>query len=508
MTTHPSRTSERRLHLETATIEDINRAFQSGALTAEKLLTLYLARIEAYEKNGPALNSIITLNPKAMDIARALDVERAAKGPRGPLHGIPVMVKDVFDTFDMPTTGGFVAMAGSVPPRDATIVKRLRDAGAIILAKTNLSDWFGKRKHPVAWSTIAGQVLNPYDLSRVPGYSSSGTGAAMAAYLATVGLGSDTGGSVLIPSADCALVGLLPSPGLVSRAGQIGSSFSQERGGPIGRSVYDVAVVLTHIAGFDADDLSTVAGLSRLPDRPYTDFLSADGLAGARIGILRDMFLDGPRHKDGLALVETAIGQMKKAGAIIVDPLTSGIDIRTAAENASLSGFERYDYYNHYLARLGPGAPIRSVEEMVEKAPDVVGGGIRAALRRGPIRNDPEYLGRRANQEKLHRILIDDLLDRHTLDALFFPFKTVIAPKVGEDRPEGGFNRLASYSAVPSLVVPAGFTTEGLPIGVQFLGRPYSEPTLLKLGHAYEQISKNRKTPATTPPLAGEVVAY
>lgn len=497
--------SQAEIQLETATIKELGEALGSGALTSETLLKLYLARIAAYDKKGPNLNSIIVLNPKAMEIARRLDEERKAKGPRGPLHGIPVVVKDTFDTFDMPTTGGFIGLAKSIPPRDSAAVKKLRDAGAIILAKTNLSDWFGERKNPLAWSTIAGQVLNPYDPTRVPGYSSAGTGAALAAYFAAAGLGSDTGGSVLIPAADSSLVGLLPTPGLMSRAGMIGSSFTQERGGPMGRSVYDVALLFDHLVGYDSDDMITARSLGKLPAQPYTSFLDANGLKGARIGILRDMYFDGPQHQDGLKLAQTAIDQMRRAGAIVVDRITTGINIHAAIDNASLSNFERYEYYNHYLARLGPNAPVRSVEEMIEKAPDTISRNVKNSLKIGPIDRNPSYLAARANQDMLLEI-ITGLIDRYKLDALVFPYKTVIAPKVGEDRPAGSVNRLASYAALPSLLVPAGFTSEGLPISMQFLGKQFSEPTLIKLGYAYEQISKNRKTPKTTPALEGEVI--
>jgi Asp-tRNA(Asn)/Glu-tRNA(Gln) amidotransferase A subunit family amidase len=496
--------------LSTATLADINRALEAGALTSERLTELYLARIAEYDQQGPTLNAVITVNEDALEIARALDVEREERGPRGPLHGIPVLVKDVFDTHDMPTTGGFIGMAESIPPRDATVVERLRDAGAIILGKTNLSDWFGERpdSNPLAYSTIAGQVLNPYDLERVPGYSSAGTGAAMAAWFATLGLGSDTGGSVLIPTADSALAGLLPSVGLMSRAGMIGSSTSGERGGPMGRHVADVAAMLDVMVGFDGADLLTQRSLGELPDGSYTEFLDPDGLKGARIGILRDFFLEGPEHADGLALMETAIEQMKEARAVVIDPITTGIDVYAAVDDAAVSSFERAYYHEAYFARLGPDAPIRSLAEMVEKAPDTVSAGIRSSVDAEPIDRNPEYLARIENQRMLHRLFVEELLDRYELDALVFPYKTVIAPLVGEGRPAGSINRLASYAELPSLLVPAGFTSEGLPIAVQFLGRPFSEPTLFRLGYAYEQISQNRRSPETTPPLDGETFSF
>ena len=495
-------------NLATATVSDINRAFDEAALTSQDLVGLYLARIEAYDKQGPTLNSIIALNPNAMEIARALDQERAVSGPRSPLHGIPVLVKDVMDTYDMPTSGGFIGMAESVPPRDSTVVRRLRDSGAIILGKTNLSDWFGRRENPLAWSTISGQALNPYDLGRVPGYSSAGTGASMAAWFATVGIGSDTGGSILIPTADSALVGLLPSIGLLSRAGMIGSSISGERNGPMGRHVEDIAIMLDVMVGLDGDDLLTMESIGKLPAGSYTEYLDPTGLSGARIGIVRDFFLEGPQHEDGLALMETALDQMKDAGAVVIDGLTTGVDIYDLVNQAAVSSFERAYYHETYFSRLGPDAPIRSLAEMVEKHGDIVSGSIKSSVGAAAIDRNPEYIARMANKELLKELLVEDLLDRYNLDALVFPYKTVIAPLVGEGRPEGSINRLASYADVPSLLVPAGFTSEGLPIAVQFLGRPFSEPTLLKLGYAYEQISMNRRAPETTPPLEGEAFSY
>ncbi|MBI2817515.1 MAG: amidase [Acidobacteria bacterium] len=495
--------------LESATIADINAGFNAGVLTSERLVRMYLDRIAAYDKKGPTINAIITLKADALDTARALDAERMAKGPRSPLHGIPVVVKDLFDTYDMPTTGGFAPMAKSQPHRDAFVIKRLRDAGAIILAKTNLNDWFGERPTPGGSSTLGGQTINPYDLERIPGASSSGTGAAMAAYFATVGLGTDTGGSVLAPAADSNIAGMIPTAGLVSRGGVIANSFTQERVGPLGRSVYDIAVVLSIIAGFDADDLLTMQGLGHIPSEPYTVFLDKRGLQGARIGILRDMFSKGPEHKEGLVLTAKAIQQIRDAGAIVVDPVSTGLDLFAALQDAGVYPFEGHTYKNHYLTRLGPDAPIHSLEEMVEKAGNIVSSAIRTWVERGPLDLDHHkpYHAALKNQEMMRNALTG-LMDRLQLDALVFPFKTLIAPKVGDARPFGSGNRLSSYTGLPSVVVPAGFTSEGLPIAIQILGKPFSEPALLRLAYAYEQISQHRKTPSTTPPLPGEESIY
>src|SRR5688572_17436983 len=313
-------------NLQTATIEDINKAFDAGALTSEKLTQLYLNRIEAYDQQGPKINSVITLNQEALATARALDAERKAKGPRSKLHGVPVVLKDLFDTADMPTTAGFLPMKTSQPMYDATVVARLRAAGAIVLAKVNMSDWFGVPKEGDQ-STVLGRTLNPYNLKLTPGGSSGGTGAALAASFAQIGLGTETGVSIRNPTANNSVVGLAPSRGLIPRAGQVMTSFMQERAGPMGRSVYDVAALTDVVAGFDAEDLLTIVAPGETPSESYTTFLDKAGLRGARVGVFRDLFRKGPQHAEGVALVEKAIAQMKQAGAVIVDPVSTGTDL-------------------------------------------------------------------------------------------------------------------------------------------------------------------------------------
>jgi amidase len=286
------------LELSNATIADLQVAMSKGKLTSEKLVQLYIARIEAYDQKGPKLNSVITLNKNALAEARALDAERKAKGPRSPLHGIPVLAKDVFDTKDMPTSGGFKPMATSQPRYDSFVIDRLRKSGAIILGKLNQSDWYGVASTQGA-STLKGPVVSPYNPKKSPGGSSSGTGSAMAAWFATVGLGSDTTGSIVIPSTLANLVGLSATHGLVSRTGMMWSSPSQESGGPMTRSVYDAAAVLDAIAGYDAADLATQASIGKLPTQTYTSFVSKEGLKGARIGVLSEMIRKGAQHEEG-----------------------------------------------------------------------------------------------------------------------------------------------------------------------------------------------------------------
>src|SRR4051812_10641811 len=274
-----SRLRGKELELTTATVADLQAALQSGALSSENLTQLYFARIEAYDKQGPKLAAFLYLNPNALAEARALDAERKAKGPRGPLHGIPIVLKDVFDTFDMPTTGGYLPLKGVKPTKDSFIARKLREAGAIILGKTNQSDWYAQPAL-VAASTLGGNTLNPYDLKRTPGWSSSGTAASMAAVFAAVGLGSETGVSIRTPTNDTNLFGLASTSGLISRDGQMWSYITGERGGPIARSMYDLCVVLDAIAGFDSFDLWTAQSLGQMPDRPYTSFLDKNGLKG------------------------------------------------------------------------------------------------------------------------------------------------------------------------------------------------------------------------------------
>jgi len=498
--------------LSTATIADIDAAFAAGALTSEKLLDLYLARIAAYDQQGPKLNTIITLNPKARDIAKALDAERMAKGPRSPLHGIPMLVKDVYDTYDMPTSGGFKPMATSQPSRDSFVINRLRQAGALILGKLNQADWYAVM--PPGASTIKGQVLSPYNLKKFTGFSSSGTGASMAAWFATIGLGSDTGGSITIPSTLSNLVGFATSHGLVSRTGMMWSSPSQENGGPMGRYVYDCAAVLDIIAGYDAADLPTQDSVGKIPDQPYTSFVSKDGLKGARVGVLREMFRSGPIHTEGNALAEQAIADFRKAGAIVVDPVLTGLDLIEDQDNSSAMKYEVATAINKYLSGLPADAPVRTVDEMIAKAGDVtVKPGIIAAneaLKKGSLDHDPEYAAALKHKDVLRKALVG-LIDKYQLDALILPFMTGPSP----DIPVKNFmthdlkNHLSSYTGLPTIIVPGGFfTSDGMPFAIQFLGKPFSEPTLIKVASGFEAATHHRKPAPLTPPLPGESFDY
>ncbi|HWA10326.1 MAG TPA: amidase family protein [Opitutaceae bacterium] len=508
--------------LSTATIADINAAVDAGALSSEKLVQLYLNRIAAYDQAGPKLNTIITLNPNALAEARALDAERKATGRRSPLHGIPVIVKDLINTAGMQTTGGFVAMKGAVPQYDANVIKRLHAAGAIILAKTNLSDWLGKPRAD-GGSSIAGLVLNPYDLSRNFAGSSSGTGAGIASWFATVGLGSETGTSIRGPTTDGSLVGLAGTEGLVGRSGAMANSFTHERIGPIARNVYDLAVTLDAIVGIDANDLITAQALTKLPTVSYATFLNPDGLHGARIGVLRDMFRSGPQHAEGLALAEQAIFALRKAGADVYDPVSLGLNLERI-RTIKVNYWEAETILDKYFVDYGPNAPFHSVKEMVRKFPDLVKPDFvtYANYAPGP---DPEYQSRLKSRRVLREAVVA-LMDKFQLDAVVFPFKTVPAAKLAERRGRGADpdplnklalsgdevsesdNYLSSMTGLPGLLVPMGYIANGVPLSLEFLGRPFSEPTLIKLASGFESQTHLRQSPPTVPALPGEKFTY
>jgi len=498
--------------LSTATIADINAAFDAGALSSEKLVSLYLARIEAYDKKGPAINSVINLNPKALAEARALDAERKAKGPRSPLHGMVVLAKDVFDTKDMPTTGGFKPMATSQPDRDAFVIERLRDAGAIILAKVNLADWYGVA--PSGGSTLIGHCISPYNPKKYSGGSSSGTGVSMAAWFGTIGLGSDTGGSTVIPSTLNNLVGFSTTHGLISRRGMMWSSPTQDNPGLMGRSVYDGAATLDIVAGFDTADLATQRGLGRLPDKPYTSFVNPQGLRGARVGVLREMVRPGEDHAEGRALFERELAVIRKAGAIVVDPVLTGLDLPVTQLDASTSSYERAFAVRHYLAGLPKDAPITTLEQML--ATGQVSASTVSSAKIRFLERDPDFLARRRHQDAIRAALVD-VMDRHQLDALVLPYRTTVAAEIGAvpttrtsvARRSNANNSLHAYTGLPTIIVPGGFfASDGMPFGMQFLGREFSEPTLITVASGYEAVSKHRRAPASTPALPGEKFEY
>jgi amidase len=498
------------------TIADINRAFDRGALTAERLVQLCLARIEAYDRKGPSLHAVIALNPKALDTARALDAERKTKGPRSPLHGIPVVLKDNYNTSDLPTTGGSVLLEGSIPPDDAFMVKKLRAAGAIVLAKVNLSEFASGGAH----SSLGGQTLNPHDLTRTPSGSSGGTGVAVAAAYAPLGLGTDTGGSIRGPATANGIVGLKPTHGLLSRSGIIPLSLSFDTGGPFARNVTDVAVALGVMTGVDPTDAATAKSTGKF-ETDYTKYLKADALRGARIGVARE-FLGADPDVDWV--VEASLEAMKKAGATIVDVHYPKwlLDAKEEFYNA-IRRPEFHVQIAEYLKTLGPGYP-KTLEEMIERAErfnavrkDGAGPNpsrwvlFKREADSGTL-EDYRYTSVRDHVLPAVRAAVDGMLTAQKLDAIVYPTSSRRPGLVAETGASGGggvpsATNIANLTGFPDLIVPAGFTGDNLPVGLSFFGPAFSEAKLLALGYSFEQATHARRLPVHTPPRVGETIS-
>lgn len=501
----------RTVPLEQATVFDLQAAFAAGTLTSERLVELSLARIAAYDEKGPALNTVLALNPKALELARALDRERREKGPRSPLHGVPVVLKDNFDTHDLPTTGGSPIFKDVPPDHDAFVVEKLRKAGAIILAKVNLSGFMGTRRG-VGDSLVGGQTLNPYNLAHHPGGSSGATGAAVAAWFATAGLGTETGVSIRDPSANNAVVGIAPSEGLVSRSGVLPLSFVHDRAGPMTRNVTDASVMLSVIAGIDPTDLYTLESAGRIPRDGYSVALQSDGLVGARIGVLVDLFSSGPEHEESLALIEKAIKDLAAQGAYIIRPLTLGFDLRSVLRWSRSTSMETRFALDAYFRRRGSKSPVKNLSDYI--AAGMYHPEQKASLSRAlaieSLDAMPEFAALMVNRATL-RSQAEELMDKHKLDALVYPMKTFPAARIpkdggGELRPPNADNPFSSITGLPAIVVPVGFDSKNLPVALEFLGRRFAEPTIIRLAYAYEQSTKHRRPPATTPPLDGETI--
>jgi amidase len=474
---------------------------------------MYLARIEAYDQRGPSLNTVLALNPDARDIARALDEERRTRGPRSALHGIPVVLKDNVDTADMPTTAGSVLLEGSIPPDDAFLVRRLRDAGAIILAKVNMSEFASG----ATMSSVGGWIRNPHDVTRTPSGSSGGTGAAIAASFAQLGIGTDTGGSVRGPSAANGIVGLKPTLGLVSRDGIVPLALSFDTGGPMARNVYDVAAMLGVLAGVDPADPATAASDGQALD-DYTAVLDRGALNGARIGVARQ-FMGGDAEVDWI--VEVALETMREAGATIVDvALPEWLVAVKGSWYTTIRWREFRRQIPDYLATLGPEYP-KSLADLIERSHDVVSPN-RTGGTPNPVRwdlfedeeaagstDDYEYRAMHEHGLALARALVAGLMADGDLDAIVYPTSPSRPARVGADGPVTevpSATNLANLTGFPDLIVPAGFTTDGLPVAISFFGPAFSEPRLLGLGYAFESLAAARRDPVTTPPLPGEVL--
>ncbi|MGG6312026.1 amidase family protein [Paenibacillus macerans] len=481
--------------LTEASISDIQLAMEQGKLTSKQLVQMYLDRIAKYDDQGISLQAVLTINPDALSIAEALDEERATQGPRGPLHGIPILVKDNFDTADMPTTAGCLCLKDSVPDQDADQIAKLKEAGAIILGKTNLHEFaFGITTS----SSLGGQTKNPYAPDHYPGGSSGGTGAAIAANFAVAGLGTDTGGSIRIPSSFNSLVGIRPTIGLSSRDGIIPLALTQDVGGPIARTVEDAAILLDATAGYDPDDVATAYSVGRIPGS-YTDFLDANGLKGARIGVATELFPDGnDKEKAVSEVVYKAVDELEALGATAIP-----IQIPNLAEinkYPSLSGYEFKFQLNDYLKELGDDAPYHSLAEIIasgeyDKAQEQ---SMKSREARETLETE-EYKDIVLKRTSLTREAILKVMADNNLDAIVYPTSTQPAALIGESQSSGSNNRLSPFSGFPAITVPAGFTTDGLPVGIEFLGRAFDERTLLKLTYSYEQGTHHRRAPKLAP---------
>jgi amidase len=473
----------------------------SGEMTARSLADHYLERIQQLDKQGRILNAVIELNPDALRIAAALDDERRTRGPRGPLHGVPIMLKDNIDTADkMTTTAGSLALAGSKAQQDAFVAEKLREAGAVILGKTNLSEWanFRSSRSSSGWSSRGGQTRNPYVLDRNPWGSSSGSGVAVSANLCAAALGTETDGSITGPAAVNGVVGLKPTVGLVSRSGIIPIAHSQDTAGPMARCVTDAAILLGALTGIDPRDAAMRGGSAVVSD--YTKCLVADGLKGARIGVARNFF---GFHERVDAIIEGALEAMRQEGAEIIDTeLASGEIYRESEYEVLLYEF-KHDL-NIYLRGLGPDAPVRSLEDIIafnERNKDRVmpyfgQEHLLKAQAKGPL-SEPAYREALAHNHRLARDEgIDATLKRHRLDAIVAPsngpaFTTDV---INGDHSLGGSSSPAAVAGHPNITVPAGFVY-GLPIGISFFSTAFQEPTLLKLAFAFEQATKVRQAP-------------
>ncbi len=501
--------------LESATIADLQAAISAGTLSSEKLVGLYLARIKAYDQAGPKLNAIILVNPKALDEARAFDAERRAGKSRGPLHGIPVILKDNHDTFDLPTTGGSVFLEDSIAPDDAFIVKKLRDAGAVILAKANLSEFASSAKTN-GFSSLGGQTLNPHDLARGPAGSSGGSGAAVAAWYAPVALGTDTGGSIRNPALANGIAALKPTRGLLSRDGIIPLGLSFDTSGPMARSVYDVAVSTGAMVGVDPADPATFTSAGKY-HHDYTVFLQADALRGARLGLLTDYAgIDEGVKK----IVAASRARLVAAGATVVEISLPKFILDRQPMHEVMRPGEFKAQVADYLATLKPGYPrtlaeLIALSEKFTPKPGQLPNPSRWAQfkeeQAGYDLDDPVYLAVAAHAPAMIAGVLEGLMAKHNLDAFIYPTNQVPAQRLDIDysKPRAPSpTSIANITGFPDLIVPAGVTPEGLPVTLSFMGPAYSEPRLFGLGFAFEQATKARVSPPTTPALPGETITY
>jgi len=490
--------------IEEATVASIQQGLRDKSLTCHALVQAYLDRIAAYDHKGPSLNVILALNPNALAEADRRDADYARSGPVGPLHCIPLVLKDNYNTADLPTTGGSAALASAQPKADAFTVARLRKAGAIILGKSNMHE-FALAGTTV--SSLGGQTLNPYDLTRTPGGSSGGTGAAVAANLALAGTGSDTVNSIRSPASANALVGIRPTKGLLSRAGIMPVSETQDAAGPIARTVADAARLLEVMAGYDPDDPSTAWSIGNTP-ASYTPFLEEGSLRGVRIGLFKTMQGSRPEHQEVNAIIAAAVAAMQNEGAIVVevdDPALSAAKL--IAEN-DVQKYEFRTLINAYLASI-PNAPAKSLADIIASGkfhkPSLESFLASAQTYQGGIEELDYHLRLLRNARTRDKLV--SMLAEHRLDAVIYPLQQRLVVPTTELNQADRNGILASVTGFPAITVPAGFSKPtataplGVPIGMDILGRPWSEGRLIQIAHGFEQATHFRKPPKSAPPL-------
>ena len=487
--------------LEEATIEQVHAALAAGALTCEELAQGYLDRIEAYDDRGPALNAMLTLHPRVLETAREMDQRGAAGAPPGPLHCIPVILKDNYETRDLPTSGGSRTLAGLRTERDAFVVGRLREAGALILGKANLTEL---ALVGTTVSSLGGQTLNPYDLTRTPGGSSGGTGAAIAAGFAILGTGSDTGQSTRSPASAQSLVGVRPTRGLVSRSGVIPVSWTQDELGPITRTVQDAARMLGVMAGYDPADPITAFGRTRRAE-DYTAALDQNGLRGARIGLLRDFMGTGAIHAEVNLVVRSAVDAMEGLGATVIE-----LEVPGLVELSSGVNVMEYEFrvaFDGWLEGLGSRAPVRTTDEFVARGEyhEGIASTLEPFSRVVDGLSSPEYHARLRRREELRQALMT-VMAEHRLDALLYPHQKRLVARIGEEQLERN-GVLSHGTGFPAVTFPGGFSSPGptaplgVPVGIELLGPEWSEALLLRLAYAFQEGTRVRRPPASTPPL-------
>jgi Asp-tRNA(Asn)/Glu-tRNA(Gln) amidotransferase A subunit family amidase len=485
-------------------IADIHQAMRKGTVTCHELVDKYLKRIRNFDQDGPKVNAMLYVNPRALQQADAMDAEFKRTGKLKPLGCIPIVLKDNFDTADMPTTAGALSLKGAQPDKDAFAVKRLRDNGAIILGKTNLQEF---ASGGISASSLGGQVKNPYDLDRTPGGSSGGTGAAVAANFAVAGTGSDTGGSIRSPASANNLVGLRPTRGLISLDGIVPVSYTQDTIGPITRSVADTARMLDAMAGYDPNDPITSQNVGNIP-KTYTAFLK-NGLKGARLGVVTNLFGNGPEYTEVNQVMNKAIETLKQQGAVIVPLEDDLLDTDRVVSNYRLNDFEFKAALNRYLKEQGSNVPMHSLAEIIAS-----GQYHKPTLEKffataqgyedGP--NTSEYKDRRIKMEEL-KIEVLNLMAKNHLDALVYPHQKCLVLPIGATFQKDRNGNIAPVGGFPAIAIPAGFskpTSEapiGVPVGMEFLGRPWQEPELLMLAYGFEQAAHPRRPPRSTPDI-------